>query len=328
MGISLLSLLVIFFFIDPREIFTALLSVHLGYLGLTALGILAFMLIRAVRWRFMLDNAIPWRQVFHIQNIGYMFNMVLPLRLGDVARGLLIGNVPPVTLAAGISTMVVERVLDLMIIVALLPFTLVQVAEMPEWMRIGAQTSGVAAISVLVVLVLAANQRGLARRVSTAVFNRIPFMETAPWVKRVDDLLGGLRNLTSLSDSLILLLLSILVWVPIVFAYQAGLIAAGISATPLQAGFVVCAAAFSITIPSSPGQIGVFHAGVIAALQIMGEPEAASASFAFAYHALNVLLMIILGTIGLLGTGSTFGSVVAATRNFVGRQQETEFEEV
>ena len=102
-------------------------------MGLAILALLAFMILRAVRWRFMLNSGreaagrTPYRQVFHVQNIGYMLNNLLPFRLGDVARAVLIGNVPPVTISQGLSTMVAERVLDLLFMVVLFPFTLAAV---------------------------------------------------------------------------------------------------------------------------------------------------------------------------------------------------------
>ena len=91
-----------------------------------------------------------------------------------------------------------------------------------------------------------------------------------------------------------------------------------------MAAFVVCAAALSVALPSSPGQIGVFHAGVIAALQVWGQPEAQAASFAFLYHVINTAVMIGFGIVGIIATGSTFRQVVASTQEFLpqGRGEE------
>jgi len=124
LAVGLACLAIVFiFFAKPGDIIDNLRHVHLGYLLLGALGVVLFLVIRAVRWRFMLTGhdddggpaAPPYAQVFHIQNIGYMLTQLLPLRLGDVARAILIGNVPPVTIARGLSTMVVERLLYTMV---------------------------------------------------------------------------------------------------------------------------------------------------------------------------------------------------------------------
>jgi uncharacterized protein (TIRG00374 family) len=340
-GISLLCLAAIFLFIDPAEIWQALRTADYRFLGISAFGVLLFMIIRAVRWRFMLNNAIPWWPVFHIQNIGYMLTNILPFRLGDVARAVLIGNVPPVTIARGFSTMVVERVLDLLFIVTLLPFTLATVPTLPNWMQTAARASGILAIGAIVILVLAANQRPMVRRLSTTFFQFLekirhylvarlktvlkwlPAVDPPAWAQRTDNFLAGLDSLTHFKAGSVLIILSIVTWLPILVAYYFGLRAVHLQPTPTMAAFVVCAAAFSVALPSSPGQIGVFHAGVIAALQVLGQPQAESASFAFLYHAFNMVgLPVLLGSIGIYGTGATLANVVTSTQTFMSRKQE------
>lgn len=323
-GVSAVSIILILLLIDPGEIVDSLRQADISLIGWSALGILLFMLIRAIRWRFMLSNEIAWAQTFHIQNIGYMFNMVLPFRLGDVARAVLIGNVPPITLARGLSTMVVERILDMMFIVALLPFTLAEVERLPDWMQDGARASGIVAVVAIGVLIIAANQRKLANRWGTAVLNRLSFLDTHQWIGRMNEVLDGLGSLTRLKDSLVLIFLSIAVWIPILFAYQWGIQAVGGQVSLLGASFVVCAAALSIALPSSPGQIGVFHIGATAAMLALGQPGGAAGGFAVVYHALNLISMIILGLIGLASTGATFGSVIDTTQRFIRRRQKEE----
>ena len=316
-AVSVVCLASIFLFINPADILHALATARFGYLALSAIGLVVFMILRAIRWRFMLNNAASWNQVYHIQNIGYMLTQLLPLRLGDVARAVLIGSVPPVTIAQGVSTMVVERVLDLLFFVVLLPFTLSEVETLPASLQSYARGLGLVSLGIIVVLIVAANQRPFIQRITTSIFNFVPLLNTENWVKRVDGLLAGLSSLTRLRDGLTLIFLSIVVWIPILFAYRMALTAVHIQANWIMTGFVVCAAAFSVAAPSSPGQVGVFHAAVTFALvQVLRQPEGASASFAFLYHAMNMVLMICLGLIGLFRTGATFNHVVASARRF------------
>lgn len=320
-AVSLLCLIAIFLFIDPRDIIDAFRHANYAYLGLTGLGVLLFMLIRAIRWRFMMGNQVNYGQVFHVQNIGYMLNMYLPFRLGDVARAVLMGSVPPLTISQSISTMVVERVLDMMFVVALLPFTLAYAPTLPPEFRSAALFTGVLAVIAIIVLIVAANQRPFFRRLAAIILDRIPWLNTETWVRRVDDILKGLDSLTRFKDGVILLFLSVLVWLPIIFAYWIGMQAVGLDVTVPMAAFVVCAAALSIAAPSSPGGVGVFQAGVTAALALLGQPAAASASFAFAYHAMNYVVLTILGLIGIAATGSTIGAVVRTTQNYMKREK-------
>ncbi len=241
--------------------------------------------------------------------------------------------------------MVVERILDLMFMVTLLPFTLASVETLPDEFRAAALGAGVIAVIAILVLIVAANQRPRVRRFVTAVIlktkslaNKLSLKQNKPrllariiqgiahlntdaWVRRVDDLLKGLDSLTRLKDGVILVVLSISIWIPIIFAYQVSLQAAGLNVSTTMAAFVVFAAALSVAAPSSPGAIGVFQAGVIAALQILGQPEAASASFAFAYHITNYVVLTVLGLIGLLATGSTIRSVIDTTQRYLKREK-------
>lgn len=321
--IGLASLAAVFiFYARPGDILENLSHVNAGYLLLGAFGIAAFLFLRAIRWRFMLNNSVSYSQVFHIQNIGYMLTQLLPLRLGDVARAVLIGNVPPVTITQGISTMVVERLLDMLFIVVLLPFTLSGITALPDWMRSFALVSGFAAIGGIVVLIVAANQRERALRFIDSLFVRfVPFVNREAWIRRIDGLLVGLKSLTTWRDGFILTALSILIWIPVILAYYSIMQAVGLEPTWVMAGFVVCAAAFSVAVPSTPGQAGPYHFAVITALQLYGQPAVESASFAFLYHIANIVIMVLFGIVGILGTGVTFRNVLSSAQSFVSRQR-------
>lgn len=317
--VSLITFGAIFLFIEPAEIAEALREARYGYLLLTIVGIYLFMIIRAFRWRFLLNNEIDWQPVFHIQNVGYMLNNLLPLRAGDIARAILIGNVPPITIARGLPTMVLDRVLDLVFMLVLFPFV-IPTDGLPDSVQTGVQTVRFFVIVFMVVVVVSANQRPFIRRLSKNLLTRLRIPNTDRWVQQLDDLLAGLDTFTRLKDGLILALLSAAVWLPIIAAYYAGLLAVNIEPTWSIAGFVVCAAAFSIAAPSSPGQVGVFHVGVTFALvEILGQPEGASASFALLYHAINFVFLTLLGIYSLNRIGSTFSSILDSIQTYRAR---------
>jgi uncharacterized protein (TIRG00374 family) len=322
--ISLFSLAAIFIFIKPADILAALRSANYGYLGLAFLAFPAFAILRAVRWQFMLNSgrerqgSVSYGSVFHIQNIGYMLNNILPLRLGDVTRAVLIGNTPPLSISQGFSTVVVERVFDLLFMVILFPFTLAAVADLPPDIDTAVRIIGIIAITATIVLIIAANQRKTAGRIAAFFLDRISFLDSAAWLKHFDDLLLGLNYLTRLKDGLILIAFSVVIWLPIIAGYFLAMRAVNLEPTLIQSTFVVCVAAFSVAAPSSPGQVGVFEAFVtLAMVSGLGFPEVESASFAFLYHASNYIALGILGVIGINRTSSTFGSVIASARALI-----------
>ena len=322
--VSAACLMAVFFFVNPADIWKALSGTRFELWAVTALSLVVFMLLRAIRWRFMLNNnlskteKVSYGTVFHIQNIGYLLTNILPFRFGDIARAVLIGNVPPITVSRGLSTMVAERVFDLLFFVILFPFALSTVSEIPDELKTVIRIAGILAILAALVLVGAANQRKLALRVASNMLDRVSLVKGESWLRRLDDLLLGLGVLTNLKDGLILIFLSVMVWIPIIAGYYVGMLAVNLNPTIVEAILVVCIAAFSVTAPSSPGQIGVFEASVTFAISgILAMPAAAAASFAILYHAVNYIVIGALGVLGIIRTGETFGSVIASTRALV-----------
>ena len=265
------------------------------------------------------NDGISYLSVFHVQNVGYLVTNILPFRLGDVARAVLIGNVPPITVGQGFSTVVVERVLDLLFMVVLFPLTIASAVDLPREWQAAVVLAGILSLSATVVFIVAANMPDLSIRIVTWVFNRIRFLDTQIWVDRMRNLLDGLDTLTRWKDAITLLLLSILVWVPLILGYYAGIKAVNLDVSLSETAFVVSIAAFSLAAPSSPGGLGVQEAAIVFAMSgILNLPNGESVSFALIYRTLYYILTGVLGVIGISRIGETFGSVVASTRSLVG----------
>lgn len=314
-GASLLSIALVLWLVDPQEVWHSLRTADYRYLIPCLLCLILFLAFRAIRWQFLLKGDVPLTQTFHIQNIGYMLTMLLPFRLGDVARAILIGNIPPITIGRGATTMLVERLLDLLFFVILLPFTLASIERLPEQLRTAALISGLIALLGLALLILAANQRQCVNQLATAVFNRLPFLNTTRWLAQLNQILDGLHSLTHWRTALQLLAWSIILWLPVLLAYYLILRSVDLPVTPLASAFITCVAAFSVAAPSSPGQIGVFHLAVTAAItEILGFNEAPALSFAILYHTTQFLFFIVMGLIGLFGAGTTYSQVMQKVR--------------
>lgn len=312
--VSIISIAAIGIFINPDDILNALQAANLVEVVLGALAIVFYMLLRAVRWQFMLNNTISLWQLFHIQNIGYMLTQLLPFRIGDVARAMLVGNQEEVTTSQGLLTMGVERILDMLLMLLLLPLTLHAVPALPAWLQNTAWVSGLLIGTTVFFLVLITRQQPFFLHIATFLLNLLPFLNTAVWRQRLDNLLGELSSLLTWRKWLTLVLLSLITWLPIVLAYTRIMRAVHLQPTWETAVFVMCVGAFSVAAPSSPGQIGVFHAGVIAAMALLGLPAAPSAALAVLYHAVNFGVMVLLGLIGLFFINVRFHTIWAARR--------------
>ena len=111
------------------EVIDGIRQANLFWVIVSMLCILGAQGSRAIRWRGLLDNRVPLLRAFHILNLTMLLNQ-LPLRAGEVARSLLAtrSGVPVVTAATSI---VVERLIDVVVVVVMLAVALARLPSAP-----------------------------------------------------------------------------------------------------------------------------------------------------------------------------------------------------
>lgn len=82
---------------------------------------------RAWRWQVLLSpyRQLPTSTLYGPMMIGFAFNNILPARAGELARPLALQKVSGVPFATGVSSVVLERICDMVVLLSLFAFTLV-----------------------------------------------------------------------------------------------------------------------------------------------------------------------------------------------------------
>src|SRR5712692_4837294 len=89
----------------------------------TLLLLFAALWLRGLRWRALLDDRIGVGHSFNILNVSYLFNAVLPLRLGEVVRAFLATRLdPPIAIFTALSTVIVEQLTNVLAVVLVVLF--------------------------------------------------------------------------------------------------------------------------------------------------------------------------------------------------------------
>lgn len=289
--------------VDLMLLGDALARARYGYVLPTALLLTVGLLTRAARWRALLDSGLALDRAFHILNISYLVNGVLPLRIGEVARAFLAARVdPPVPLLRSASTILIERLLDLLAVLFLLGFALAAAPTLPDAYR----SAGLVALAALVIgfagLLLLAWRRSLAERalllLPTGLRGRV-----APYLTHF---LDGLMPLTRRD-----LLGRALFWTAASWGFSVAggyiLMLAFFDRADLAATCLyIAAAAFVIAVPAVPGNIGTYQWAIMLALSALGygQPtDAINVSFAVVVHAVNLGLYALMGVIGFVHEG-------------------------
>lgn len=297
--------------IDLRQVVETLAQAEYVYLIPVTAGMLAYLASRAVRWRLLLGPGVSLSRCFWVTAIGYLVSNVLPFRLGDPARAVVIGRGGKVSTAAALSTVVVERVLDMLMVVALLAGLAPFVSGAGSAVGAGLVAGG-AALAASAVLLLLAFRPDWGRRAVRWVLGWVPRLDSERWARALDGLFDGLAPLRSGRRGLALLAWSVITWACVV-AFHWAILRAFLPRPPaLAAPFLVCVLGLGMAVPSSPGAVGVFHAVARYGLAVpFGVPTEEAVTIAFALHAFQYVVVSLLGLIGLAQESISLGWVQA-----------------
>lgn len=306
-AVSLICLVLAAAGVDWRQVGYAFGQATWAYLVPALVLMLAYLATRAVRWRILLGKRVPFVDVFAVTNIGYLVSNVLPFRLGDPARAVAIGLRGLVRTSAALSTIIVERVLDMAMVVLLLALTVPFVSE-AGWTRSAGILGAILAGIALLVLCLAALRPDAIRRVCDWAMARLSSGRRDRLRTVVDGLLEGLAALRSWRRAVALAVWSAITWACTVGMYFFCIAAFVKRPTLIQAAFLTCTTGLGMAVPSSPGAVGVFHSVARYALELpFGLPRETALAIAFASHTFQYVVMCLLGLGGLVHQNLSLG---------------------
>lgn len=273
------------------------------------LSLMAVLVVRAIRWATLMGGA-PFSTTFHAQNIGYMLNMILPFRVGEIGRAIVIGLRTSVSTATALSSIVVERLIDLAAVV--LMFVLfAQFIPMDVALSRAATISAGLVVALIVIVGLIIWQSARAETLLRRVLSRFPSLHAETWVKRFHDFTAGFKLINTPRRFAIVLITTVLIWI-----FNLGVAAFAMAAfLPLrfdQAGLMMVAANLGGAAPSAPGGLGPVQFFARTALVVPFNLDATIATaFVFVWSLGQQLTLIVLGLIGMVRIGLSFGQLRA-----------------
>ncbi len=283
------------------------------------------LITRAFRWRILLNNELPFNRTFSIMNVAYLVNGVLPLRIGEVARVYLVSRTKQsIPIPTTTSTIVVERLLDLLAIVVMVLLALV-LGTVPPEIRTASSIAAIVAVVGFIFLVILASKREKALALFVRILRIVPFFNRYTVIEDwVEQFLIGLVPLTkpralffAFTWTAISWAVSILAGFVLMFAFfEQG----SLSATMLY----IAAAAFAIALPAVPGNLGTYEASILLALTALGYEQSSTAiAFAVMVHAVNVFVHASTGVIGFIQEGVSLSQLTQGVQQMQQTTTET-----
>lgn len=292
--------------LELTTVWAALRAGDYGWLVPAVLALTFSVAARTARWRILLNAPpeIPLYRLWNVLNVGYLVTHLLPFRMGELARVLLLARYPQTPPGLVAMSIVVEHVLDL---VAVLVLAGIALALRPEALGVGALSRaglGLTALALLALLI-AAFRPHWAWRIAEGLTQPLPppLRDRLRWEARAA--LSGLEVLRTPRALAGALGWSLAAWVAV--GSQLYAVMGIFMADPdwLPALWTMTALTFGMLVPSTPGYIGVVQGITVWVMGGFGIPQATAFSIAVVSHALVYLYLTLLGALGLwIETGS------------------------
>ena len=286
--------------VDFAEMARALSQAQYGYVLLSVCLMLFSHYLRAWRWRYLLApvKTVNIASLFAALMIGYAANSFVPAHLGEVLRAYVIGKKHRISTSATLASIVVERIVDVMSLIALMGVVLF-VHPFPDWVVRSGTFMLAAAAGLLAALVAFKRGKAKTSRLLQRVLRPLPQPVSGRLIALIETFLSGIAPLKSGWHYLAVAVLSVAIWLCYAGVYYACLQAFHLTAAyhlTWYVGLVVLVlTTISVVIPSTPGYVGTYHYLCQVALLMFGVPAAEALSFAIVAHALSVLPVTLIG---------------------------------
>ncbi|MEX1187463.1 MAG: lysylphosphatidylglycerol synthase transmembrane domain-containing protein [Gemmatimonadaceae bacterium] len=278
--------------------------------------------IRALRWRVILEPVAPgtpFGPLWRATAIGMMINNVLPARAGELARAFaLTREVPRVPFSTSVASLVVDRLFDAVVLLAL-GLVAVMDPAFPANAKIAGQPladwalGGIALTGAMLAIVYLLVFFPRALIVTFVIFSRriSPKLEERGRValQRFSD---GLSVMRSPRRFFLVFLWTLVHWLINGLATWLGFLAVGIDLPFSAALFVQTVTGFGVALPSAPGFFGVFEAIAVLTLAVYGVSAALATSWAIGFHILTFIPITLMGAYYFVHLGMHFRDLKAA----------------
>jgi uncharacterized protein (TIRG00374 family) len=273
------------------------------------------LLARALSWQTILGRRVPFWRAFAALNEGYLLSNVLPFRIGELGRAYLVSRNRGLSTTQAFSSVLVERAIDLGMIVALFITQLPLVLGL-TWAREAAVVAGlISGVALGGLFGLTLIRDWMLRFVRWGLGHiRFRWIDAARWEMRAISFLDGMAALRDPRRFTIAAIASATAWGAASISAWFLLFAFLPNPTPTMGFFVLIISGLGIALPSAPASMGVFEASVALALSAFDVERSAALTYAVTYHALHFGLTTAIGMIALSREGESLSHLAQAAR--------------
>lgn len=296
--------------IDFHALWKVLRDANYFWLIPSVLSVFFLLLLKAWRWRLLYypEHKLLFSSLFTALSAGFFISNILPARLGEVSRVLLIVSEQPVGISRTTVTIIIEHLLDLSTLLVYL-FFLMPFVHLPPILTNTAKITGIAAaVGIIAMFVLSVWKsklvlwfNGLSEKMS---FFKKPLIHSF-----VSNMLDGFTVMRT-KTGILIIGISFFGWVLVFITAWTAAEALKLDVQLVAVMFAVVVTTMGMLIPSSPGYIGVFHYLTVVSLSTLGIQKDTALALALLWHAVNYLTLSATGYIALWIHGTSLSQVL------------------
>ena len=299
-AISVISIWILVHAVDIGAAFEVLRSASPAWIAVMFVTVFFDIAARGARWRALLAPIapLPYRRVLGYTYLGYLANNVLPARLGELYRSHALGEGEGVSRTTVLGTVVVERVVDTVMVVAIASLAVVVLSA--RGTMSSAVLLGLAFVALLVIVLglgIAAHRLPGAERAAAIIARRPKLLELARRLRDGLAVAGRPRTMVAA------IAFSVLAWMASTATFLAAGQAVGVELTVTQGALLTSGVALATIVPSGPGYLGTFELTVVGITGGFGVPR----DSAFALGLLVHLVILLVTSIGGVIAGIRLG---------------------
>jgi glycosyltransferase 2 family protein len=321
------GLYIFFHNVDVARLRTELLSCKPHTIVICAVCSALTILIRALRWKVMLpdvENANK-RNLFPIVAIAFMLNNILPARLGEAARVVLLWKKNNYNPAQSIGSIVMERIFDSLAFAACFFIPVFLLSSLRNAHIAGAMlfgknlTLGFVALlffacvaSVCIILFLYTKFPEKLMKIASTIIKLLPVSLGKKLESIGEDVFSNLEWIFSFKK--IICVLGYTALMMLSYGFIMAIITAQSGFTIVHGIFANSFAAMGAAIPLAPGFVGTLHAVLLQGLLLCGLDREKAIAVTILYHAIPYCAVTALGLFYFFRMHLTFKELTGAKR--------------
>ena len=309
---------------DLRQVWAVVRTADLGLVSCGVACVFITYAIRAVRWQTMLAPLGPARftVAFRATVIGFAASFILPARAGEVVRPWLLARREGLDTAAVFATIVIERMLDLVAVLALLAVFLLAFdpglsamdPAMFRTVRAGGLLAAAGGAAGFGVLVVCASRPDLFLRIVAALTGWLPVTPRAAVAGLAAAFTGGLAVVRHPGHLVRALAWSMPLWLVIAAQIWIVSIALGVELPPSGSLLIVALLVVGVAVPT-PGAVGGFHEAYrIGATSFFGADNDHAVGAAIVLHAVGFVPTLLVGAVMMAQEGLSLSRLGEAAK--------------